>query len=362
MRAARGWGVVSGVGVDGATVVRVVLVGFGVVGRSLAELVEDRRGRLYESFGLAPRIVAVADSRGVAMCRDGLRASDLLSAKLSGGTVGSMDRRGMGSVDVPRLIESLDADVVVETTPSDLSRPERAMEHLRAAFRSGKHAISVNKAPLAMALPGLLELASYNRVAFRFSGTVGAGTPVLSWARHCGMGDEILKVRAILNGTTNFMLWSMRERGQSFDEALAEAQRLGYAETDPTADVEGIDSAIKVVILANWVLGRSVTMSDVDREGIRGVTEDQIRGATERSESVKLIGEIDRARDGVLRVGPATVPMGGAMDVPECLNAVSLTLKHGGDVTLVGRGAGGEETAMSVLRDLVEIWHATEAG
>jgi len=243
----------------------------------------------------------------------------------------------------------------VEATPSDLRNPGPAIEHLKSAFRHGMHAVTVNKAPLAVALPGLRELAEYNRVALRFSGTVGAGTPVLALAEQCARGDEIVRIRAILNGTTNYILWRMHESGASFEAALAEATELGYAETDPSADISGTDTATKVVILANVILGRAATIRDVERHGIEGLPRERLERAAAENRRVKLIGELGDT----LRVAPLEVEAHGPLDVPRNLNAVSLELRRGGEVTLIGRGAGGVETATAIVRDLIDIWKTT---
>jgi homoserine dehydrogenase len=157
----------------------------------------------------------------------------------------------------------------------------------------------------------------------------------------------------VLNGTTNFILCRMHEQGQSFDEALNEAQQRGYAETDPSADVDGVDAAAKVTILSNAVLGRSVSLGDIDCAGIRGMTVDRLVDAAARGKRIKLVGECGEN----LRVAPMEVDAGGLLDVSETRNALSLRLRYGGEVTLTGRGAGGDETATAVMRDLVDIWH-----
>lgn len=332
---------------------KILVIGFGVVGRAFVRLLDERRGELYRRFGLRPRIVGVTDSRGSAVSENGLEPEQLFTAKDKHGTVAEVPGHGDATTSIDALISDSDADVVVEATPSTISAPQVAMNHLRFAFRSGKHVVTVNKAPLAVAMPALFELGAYNRVQFRFSGTVGGGTPMLAFARECARGDEIVRIRAILNGTTNFILSKMHATGLDFDAVLKEAVDLGYAETDPSADIDGIDTATKVVILCNWVLGRPVTLEDVKRTGIRGIATERIAEAASRNGRVKLIGEIGDT----LSVGPSEVPAGDPMDVAENLNAVTVTLRTSGDVTLVGPGAGGAETATAVLRDILDIWH-----
>jgi len=331
---------------------KILLIGMGVVGRSFVRLLAERGGELYRRHGLAARLVGVVDRGGSAVSERGLELSELLSTKERDGTIAKL---GQAGGDAERLIEETDAEVVIEATPTDVRHPQAAMNRMKCAMRHGRHLISVNKGPLATAMPALVELANYNRVEFRFSGTVGGGTPMLAAAREAARGDEIVGIRAILNGTTNFILSRMHEAGEPFDASLAEAIRLGYAETDPSADIDGVDTATKVVILANWVLGRSATLKDVAVAGIRGMAAGRIRDAAAGGKRVKLIGRIDESG---IAVAPEEIPAGGPMDVSGSLNAMCVTLKTAGDVTLVGRGAGGPETAVAVTRDLLDIWHA----
>lgn len=352
---------------------RIAMVGFGSVGRALAAMLPARTDALYGAMGLSPRLVAVVDSRGAAVSENGLDPRELLDIKASGASVAAAPVHGRaltGPGDAPGLIRDLHADVLIEASPSVLGDPTPALNNIKAAMSTRKHVVSVNKAPLALAMPALLELARFNGVQMRYSGTVGAGTPVLDTARRLARGDRITRVRAILNGTTNFILWKMGAEGAEYAAALAEAQTLGYAEADPSTDVDGIDTATKLVILANAVLAASrgrtaarVTMGDVAVEGIRGLSRARIDAAAEAGERVKLVGEADLADPArpALSVRPRGVAAHGPMDVAQNLNAVQFTLEHAGEVTLVGRGAGGPETATAIVRDLVDIWNTAGA-
>jgi homoserine dehydrogenase len=203
-------------------------------------------------------------------------------------------------------------------------------------------------------MPALTELADYNNVCFRFSGTVGGGTPMLEFAKRCLAGDRILSIRGILNGTTNYILTEMAQKGVTFQEALADAQKLGYAEREPSMDVDGFDAACKVVILANWIMNKKITLRNVDRTGIRDVSLQALDEASKRGNTIKLIGSIDGDT-------PTVKPMEIAQTSPLCvsgvLNAVTFSTEFAGELTLVGRGAGGPETAGAVLRDLLAIRH-----
>ncbi|MEM3161104.1 MAG: homoserine dehydrogenase [Nitrososphaera sp.] len=328
---------------------RIVLVGFGVVGQSFAKLLLSRSADLYSQHGVKPRIVACVDNKGSAISPAGLDLERLLMAKKKG-TVG-MYEKGAAKFDPLHIIENVDAEVVIEATPTDLTTGEPGTSHIISAMRTGKHVISVNKGPLALAFPSLIELANYNGVMLRFSGTVGGGTPILEFAKRCLKGDRIVSFQGILNGTTNYILSKMEE-GLTYESALADAKEKGYAEAVPSLDTDGYDAAAKLVIMANWVMGMKVTMKDVARTGISGVKVSDVKGAQSRGNAIKLIAACDSR---ILEVRPTEVSKKDPICVNGTLNAVTFSSEHSGQQTIIGRGAGGMETASAVLRDLIEI-------
>ncbi|MDA7952268.1 MAG: homoserine dehydrogenase [Nitrosopumilus sp.] len=323
---------------------RIILSGFGAVGQSLVGLLSSRAEDLYTEYALKPRIVGVFDSGGGAADPAGLDPAAMTAAKRDAGTVSA----GLpGGVE---MIRSVDADVLVEATASNYADAEPGISHITTAMGRGMHVVSVNKGPLALAFPSLTEIAAYNNVALRFSGTVGGGTPILDYAKNSLRGERITSFAGILNGTTNYILSSMAS-GLSAGDALADARKRGYVEADESLDLDGIDAAAKLVILANWVMGMKVTLPDVGREGIRGVTGDDVAGAASRGRAVKLVAS---CKDG-LKVGPEEVPLEDPLCVNGTLNAISFTSEHSGTQTIIGRGAGGTETASSILRDLLDV-------
>lgn len=327
---------------------RIILVGFGVVGQNIAKLLLSRNEDLYALYGMKPRIVATVDGKGSAVSASGLDLQRLLDAKKTKGTVAEY---GDGiKKDIVEIIESVDAEVVVEVTPTDLKTGEPGMTHISTAIKNGKNVITANKGPLALALPSLIELAEYNGVMLRFSGTVGGGTPILEFAKRCLKGDRIVSFRGILNGTTNHILTRMEE-GLSFDDALNDAKEKGYAEAEPSLDVDGFDAAAKLVIMANWVMGMKVTMKDVNFSGIRNVTADEMKNALKNHNAIKLIAGSNKG----LTVKPTEIPKNDPLCVNGTLNAVTFSSEYSGQQTIIGRGAGGMETASAVLRDLIEI-------
>ncbi len=328
---------------------RIIICGFGTVAQSLAKLLVSRMDDLYAKYGIKPRIVGAFDSKGGVSDPAGLDVNRLIEVKKKFGTIRKYDKSKKNTVGLD-IINNVDADVLVETTASNYRDAEPGMSHIISAMKRRMHVISVNKGPLALAFPSLMELATYNQVLFRFSGTVGGGTPILDYAKNSLRGEQITSFAGILNGTTNYILTNMA-RGMSFEAALKDAKSKGYVEADESLDLDGLDAAAKLVILANWIMGMKVTMPDIKRTGIRGVTTKDIKAAAKKKCAVKLIASCNKE----LIVAPREIPVDDPLCVNGTLNAISFTSEHSGTQTIIGRGAGGTETASSILRDLLDI-------
>ena len=328
---------------------RIILCGFGVVGQSFAKLLESRSEDLYARYGLKPKIVGVFDKTGGVTDTSGLDVSRLIDTKRKHNSVKKYSEKenGVSGLD---MINNLNAEVLIETTASNYKDAEPGMTHIINAMKQGLHVISVNKGPLALAFPSLLELAEYNNILFRFSGTVGGGTPILDYAKNSLGGEQIISFNGILNGTTNYILTNMA-KGMSFNDALNDAKKRGYVEADESLDLDGLDAAAKLVILANWIMGMKATMPDIKRTGIRKVNEEDIKTAASKNCAVKLIAACNKE----LVVEPKEIPVNDPLCVSGTLNAISFTSEHSGTQTVIGRGAGGIETASSILRDLINI-------
>jgi homoserine dehydrogenase len=320
------------------------------VGQSFAKLLLSRSADLYSQHGIKPRVVACLDNKGSAIAPGGLDVQRLLQAKKTQGTIAGYERPST-NFDPLQVIEKLDAEVVLECTPTNLHDAEPATSHITAAMRSRKHVITVNKGPLALAFPSLIELANYNGVMLRFSGTVGGGTPILEFAKRCLKGDRIISFKGILNGTTNYILSKM-ELGLTYESAMNDAKEKGYAEANPSLDVNGFDAAAKLVIMANWIMGMKVTMKDVCCTGIVNVSLSEMKKAATRGNAIKLLAICDGRR---LHVAPTEVSRIDPICVNGTLNAVTFSSEHSGQQSIIGRGAGGMETASAMLRDLIEI-------
>jgi homoserine dehydrogenase len=294
--------------------------------------------------------VACADNGGIITCDQGLDLDRLLNVKKKKKSIIHYGAKGKRS-EILDVIENIDAEVVIELTPTNIIDGEPGKTHIISAMKSGKNVITVNKGPLALEFPSLMELAEYNRIAFKFSGTVGGGTPILEFAKRCLNGDRIISFEGILNGTTNYILSKMYE-GLNFSEALQNASEKGYAEKDPTLDIDGYDAVAKLVIASNFVMNMKSTMKDVRREGIRDVKSSQVLNERKKGNAIKLIASCDGKN---MVVKPKPVSMKDPICVDGILNAITFTCQHSGQQTIIGKGAGGMETASAILRDLIDI-------
>ena len=319
---------------------RVALVGFGAVGRGFADAI---LGGAIEETDVD--VVLVADSSSVALDEEGLDLEAVKRRKDEDGVVGDGD-------DVHGALEDADYDVLVEASPTTLGDAEPAFGYMVTAMEKGAHVVTSNKGPLAMRYGEVMEKAEEEGVEVRMEGTVGGAIPTINTVRESLAGDEVSGARGILNGTCNFILTRMLEEGLTYEHVLGEAQDMGIAESDPTFDVEGIDTALKCVILSNVLFEGERTLDDVDVAGITEVTPDALSLARESGHVVKLVGEV--SEDG-LSVAPRLVPEGHALDVGGTLNVVSFDADLAGEVTVTGHGAGSSETASALVSDLSAI-------
>ncbi|HEX3541717.1 MAG TPA: homoserine dehydrogenase [Acidimicrobiales bacterium] len=268
---------------------------------------------------------------------------------------------GVLTTDAHAVVTSPDIDVVVEV----IGGIEPARGLILAALKGGKPVVTANKELLANVGAELFEAASAGGVDLLFEAAVAGGIPLIRPLRESLAGERIRRIMGIVNGTTNFVLTKMTEGGASYHGALGEAQRLGYAERDPTADVEGFDAAAKAAILATVAFGVPVVAGDVYREGISGVTADDIAFAGRLGYVIKLLAVIETAGDDqvAVRVHPAMVPVTHPLAaVRDSFNAVFVEGDAVGELMFLGRGAGGMPTASAVLGDLLDAAHNLSAG
>jgi len=317
----------------GHETVRVGLLGCGNVGGALVELIRDRGDAIAARTGLRLEVAKVA-VRSVSRPRSVDLAGDVLTD------------------DAESLVHDPSIDVIVEV----IGGIEPARRLILAALDAKKPVVTANKELLANEGPELFAAASRSGVDLLFEAAVAGGIPLIRPLRESLAGDRLRRILGIVNGTTNFVLTKMSEDGQSFAEAVAEAQSLGYAERDPTADVEGYDAAAKAAIIATVAFGTQVAAGDVYREGIAGITVEDISMARRLGYAIKLLAVIE-AVDGdvAVRVHPAMVPLSHPLAaVRDSFNAIFVEGEAVGDLMFYGRGAGGPPTASAVLGDLID--------
>jgi homoserine dehydrogenase len=319
--------------VDGSSV-RVGILGCGNVGSALVQLVVEHDDTIAARSGIRLEVVRVAVHN---------------TAKERAVTLAD----GVLTHDADALVTDPDVDVVVEL----MGGMEPARRLIRTALEAGKPVVTANKEVLANAGAELLEAAAKAGVDLLYEAAVAGAIPLIRPLRESLAGDRLRRVMGIVNGTTNYILTRMSESGASFSEALAEAQSLGYAERDPTADVEGWDAAAKAAIIASVAFGVQVVAGDVYREGISGVTAEDIAMAGRLGYVVKLLAVVEQPARGevAVRVHPAMVPVEHPLaSVRESYNAVFVEGEAAGELMFYGRGAGGRPTASAVLGDLVD--------
>lgn len=338
---------------------KLALIGFGVVGQGLAEIIRDKNDTLLKDLGLDTKIVAISDAmKGSIYHPDGIDIDTALQiVKETGSLDDYPNQEGLTKGwDSFQTIRESNADSIIEVTFTDVNTGQPAIDHCKAAFESGKNVVMSNKGPVAMAYSELSELARKNGVRWGFEGTVMSGTPALRTPLVTLAGNEISEVRGILNGTTNYILTQMEE-GLSYEVALKQAQELGYAEADPTSDVEGYDALYKIVILANVVMKVPLKKEEVTCEGITKITLEDVQKAKAEGKRWKLIARVKKEGDHVTAsIGPEAIAITDPLaSVLGAMNAITYECDLAGPITLIGAGAGRTETGFSLLIDLINI-------
>jgi len=320
---------------------RIALLGCGTVGSEVVRLLQTR------GSDLAARVGAPLELAGIAVRRLGKRRDLDIDESLF-------------TTDAAALVSRDDVDVVVEV----IGGIEPARSLLITALESGKSVVSANKALLAEDGASLHAAALAGRADLYYEASTAAAIPILRPLRESLAGDDVHRVMGIVNGTTNYILTRMHEQGMGFSEALDEATALGYAEADPTADVDGFDAAAKAAILAGLAFHTRVTAADVHREGITDVSAADVASAKAMGCVVKLLAIAERIGDGVsVRVHPAMIPDTHPLaSVREAYNAVFVEAASAGQLMFYGRGAGGAPTASAVLGDLVAVGRNAVSG
>ena len=317
----------------GKTQIRVGLLGFGTVGSAFASLLERQRSDIAARTGLEIFISQIA-------VRDITKERPNLDVKVT-------------LTDEPHtVVTSSEVDVVVEL----VGGLDPSKDLIENALREGKPVITANKELLSKDGKNLFSIADQNEVDLLFEAAVAGGVPLIRVLRESLLGEPVEKVIGIVNGTTNYILSQMEEKGVPYDDALLEAQQLGYAESDPTADVTGKDAASKAAIIAMVAFGADICFDDVLFEGIEDITSSDMAFAQKAGATIKLLAMVTKSGDEIeARVYPAMLPNSHPLaSVRDSFNAVFIEGKAVDNLMLFGRGAGGMPTASAVLGDVID--------
>lgn len=331
-------------------------VGFGTVGQGLAKILTDKKDYLKRRYDFEFNVVAVSDiKKGSIFNENGLDLEKLLQLAQRTGTIEDYGygRKSLSSIEV---IEKDITDIIVEVTWTNLETGEPGLTHIKKALAAGKHVVTTNKGPIALAYRELMQIARARNVLLRFEGTVLSGTPAINLALQDLAGAYVKSIKGIVNGTTNYILTQM-EADASYKEALETAQKLGYAEADPTMDVEAWDPVAKITILANVVMGGDLKVKDVERTGITSITTEDVKSARREGKRIKLVARVWRENGEIkAKVSPEKVPLTDVLaHIGGTLNALTFDTDVLGEVTMVGPGAGGIEAGYALLSDMLVI-------
>jgi homoserine dehydrogenase len=333
-----------------------VFIGFGNVARAFARMLNGGQEALRLQCGLNLQTKGIATAKhGCIISANGIDLVEAAKCVEAGGQLTQLSGSVLASNPFD-VIDNCSADILFETTPLSPFDGEPAIAHIRRALSQGTHVVTANKGPIAFAYSELKSLADRRALNLRFEGTVMDGTPVFNLVERCLPGARMLSFSGVLNSTTNLILTSM-ESGFSFDEALAEARQLGIAETKADYDIDGWDSAVKATALANVLFNADLRPSDVDRQGIRGITIKDVEKATSNSQVLRLTARGVRSDSGVsLKVALESVLRDSALgSVRGTSNVLVMKTDLMGEIAMVEYDPGVNQTAYALLSDLLTV-------
>lgn len=336
--------------------IRLAFVGFGNVARAFARMIVERRAQLASQYGIEWRATAIATANhGCIQSGAGLDLSEAANRSERGDSLTGMSETEEVA-GAAALIENCEADILFETTTLDPLGGEPATTYIRNALSRRISVVTANKGPVAFAYRGLKKLAADNAVSFRFEGTVMDGAPVFNLVEDCLPAVRVVQLAGALNSTTNLILTSM-ESGRSFDESLDEAKRAGIAEANADHDIDGWDSAIKAVALANVLMGIETHPQDVARQGIRNLNKKDLRAAARSGRTVRLISRARLIDEGVsISVAPEIVSLESPLgSVRGTSNVILIETDLMGEIAIYENEPGIEQTAYALLSDMVKV-------
>lgn len=344
-------------------ILRLVILGFGNVGQEFARLLLKKREWLLKSKGLDIEVLAIATrSRGSLISKRALDLERVLRHLADRNTLADFGPEATKLSPI-EILDSTDADLMIELTPLNIESGQPAIDHIKAAFDMSMDVVTANKGPIAHAYKQLRSSARSRGVHFRFEGTVMDGTPVFNLVEKTLPGCEVLGLEGILNSTSNFVLTEMA-KGRSMEDAVKEAQSRGFAEADPSLDIDGWDAAAKITALANVLMDADTNPRTVDRKGIREVTRQQMEEAGRSGGRIRLIASA-RRDEGIVKlsVAPVTVgPESPYWSVSGTSSAITIKTDLMGDLTIVEHEPAVTQTAYAILSDLLLVVDSIRAG
>ena len=336
---------------------RVALVGFGNVGQALADLLEQRADVLDRQYHLAISVTGIATARhGTIIAPDGADLARTVMA-IEEDPAAPLPGALAGEIAMPAFIATVPADIIVELSPLAPESGQPAIRHCETALRNGKHVVTANKGPVAYGYRRLRDLAISQHRQFRFESAVMDGAPIFALGEKALPATQVRGFRGVINSTSNLVL-TMMAAGQTLAEAVAEAQRRGVAEADPSYDLDGWDAAVKVCALMNALMDADVRPAAIERTGIGGITMDDLSAAAKAGTAIKLVAEAWQARDGTPhgRVAPQTLPLTDPLaTLAGTSNMLILRTDTMGDLAIGEYDCGTAQTAYGVLTDILHI-------
>lgn len=335
---------------------KAAVIGYGVVGRALINLINDKRMYLNEE-GLEIQVNYIIGRKGGIYNSKGIDLKDFIDFGAGERDITKYPHGGSEEVSFKTMLKNRGVDVVIELTPTNKETGEPAMTHIRTSLECGINVVTANKGPIVLAYKQLKAIAVKNGVQLGIGCTTGGALPSINGGLMDFAGSDILSIEGVLNGTTNFIIEEMENTGINYIDALKKAQALGIAETDPSLDVEGFDTATKLLILTNVLMNEQMSFKDITVQGITKITPDDINNCLKEGTKYKLIGRTIKKNGQIyMTVKPEKLnsahPLYGVNGKNKAVRYISDTL---GELTLIGGASGLIPAAASILRDLINI-------
>jgi len=335
---------------------RAAIIGYGGVGRALVQLLNDKKDYLNKE-GFQIQVNYIIGRNGGVYNSEGIELKDFMEFGAGERDITKYPQGGNKEISFQKMLQNRDADVVIELTPTNIKTGEPGMTHIRRSLECGINVVTANKGPILLEYKELKAIAIKNKVQLGIGCTTGGALPSINAGIMDLAGSRILSIEGVLNGTVNFIINEIENTGTTYIEALNKAQLLGIAETDPALDVEGWDTAAKLIILTNVLMNEEKSLKDVSIEGITKITPEEVKNCLNKGYKYKLVGRAVKENGktqmtvNLEKLDPAH-PLYGVSGRNKAVRYVSDTL---GDLTIIGGASGVIPAAASVLRDLINI-------